>query len=99
MRVSVVVAARHARVWEILWEQVAQLVDAVAAATRLTRLLAVPVQATGCVDAGLVSVADRGISGCPPKALAGLAKLLQITLKMPLVKNHLEETVSLHCCP
>ena len=58
VRVRVVAPAEYARVREVVREEVAQPVDAVAAVVRRPRLLAVPVQAVDRDDAGLMLAAQ-----------------------------------------
>ena len=60
--VRVIALAEYARIGEVAREQVAQLVDAVDAAARRPRLLAVPVQAVDRDDARLVSAVESGTS-------------------------------------
>jgi len=59
VRVGVVAPAEYARVGQVVREQVAQPVDAVGAAGCRPRLLAVPVQAVDCDNAGPMLAAER----------------------------------------
>jgi len=67
MRVRVVALAKYTRVRQVAQEQVAQPVNAIDAATRYLRLLAVPVQAVHRDDARLVSAVE-----CATKQRGGI---------------------------